>query len=59
VIQKSFALFLDHVLWYDGSRTTFLHRQGDGTVFSPSDLRTVVGDSHDIYDLHDLLDQLC
>jgi hypothetical protein len=52
----------DHVMRYDRSRNTSLHRQGDGTVSSPSNPRITTGDSHDIHDLYDLRDindQLC
>jgi hypothetical protein len=53
--RKSYTL-PDHVLQYDGSRTTFLCRQGDGMVSSPSDLRVATGDSFDTHGLHDLCD---
>jgi hypothetical protein len=55
---EKFYTLLDHVLWYDGSRTTSLRQQGDRTVSSPSDLQIAAGDSLDIRDLHDLSDLL-
>jgi hypothetical protein len=54
-LEKFFTL-PDRVLWYDRSRTTFLHRQGDGTISSPSDPRIATGDSCDIRNLRDLCD---
>jgi hypothetical protein len=52
---EKFCTLPDHFLWYNGSRTTSHHQQGDGTVSSPSDLRIAASNSHDIRDLHDLL----
>jgi hypothetical protein len=52
----------DHAQWYDGSRTTSLHHQGDGKTSFLSDLRTTASDSRDIRglrDLYDLPNQLC
>jgi hypothetical protein len=57
-----FCTLPDRVLWYDESRTTSLHQQGDEMISSPSDLRIATDNSRSLHDprgLHDLRDQLC
>jgi hypothetical protein len=59
---EKFCTLLDHVLRYDGSRTTSLHHQIDGNASSLSDPRTTASSFRDIRglcDLCDLLGQLC
>jgi hypothetical protein len=59
---KKFCTLSDHVQRYNGSRTTSLHRQGDGKASFLSGPRTSAGDSYDIYGIRglcDLLGQLC
>jgi hypothetical protein len=53
---EKFCTLSDCVPWYDGSHTTSLRQQGDGTLFSLNDPKTAAGDSCDIHDLHDLCD---
>jgi hypothetical protein len=48
---EKFCTLSDRVLRYDGSRTTFLHRQGDGNTSSLSNPRTTVRDSRSLHDL--------
>jgi hypothetical protein len=51
---EKFCTVPNHILRYDGSRTTSLHHQGDGKASSLSDSRTAASDSCDIHGLHEL-----
>jgi hypothetical protein len=56
---EKFCTLIDHVLRWDGSRTTSLRHQGDEKTSSPFDLRTDVGDFYGLRDLCDLPSRSC